>query len=133
MRQAAGENSRRVKRSCRVFRRLNQLKRKNSRGKIFETCPFSLVPRIRACSYARTNRDADTMVRLRNCWTCWTLNNYFFLPLSLLHYFSSSLFLCLPFEKIRTTIGTLFENVVTIVYIESVTIRVSLRSPLTTF
>lgn len=37
-------------RSSRVFRRLNQLKRKNSRGKIFETCP---ARRARSLAYMR--------------------------------------------------------------------------------
>lgn len=63
------ENPRGVwSRSRRVFRRLNQLKRKNSRGKIFETCPARRArPHIHACSFVRTDREIDGTVCLSDC------------------------------------------------------------------
>lgn len=58
--------------SRRVFRRLNQLKRKNSRGKIFETCPARRArSHIHACLFVlvpierSTARTAFRIVRYR--------------------------------------------------------------------
>lgn len=62
-------------RSRRVFRRLNQLKRKNSRGKIFETCPDRRArSHIHACSFVSTDREIDGttfwIVRYRGIELC---------------------------------------------------------------
>jgi len=48
--------------SRRVFRRLNQLKRKNSRGKIFETCPARRArSHIHACLFVLVPIERSTV------------------------------------------------------------------------